>query len=78
MVSRIKTHRYEVRSGGNAAFYLITRLSDGAEVFLQGDDASAFDCLMDWVDGTDDAELQDIRCDDACSAYDTVMRVAAV
>lgn len=75
MTPRAKTHRYEVRSSHNAAFYLITRLADSASVFLQGDDAVAFDCMMDWVDATDDAGLQDVRLDDACSAYDPVMHI---
>ena len=58
--------RYEIKSQASRAFYTITRLSDGASVFLQGDDAGYFrdDLLMiDRGFGTS-AYLEDDLCDE--------------
>jgi hypothetical protein len=54
--------RYKIESTGSGAFWTITRLADGATLFLQGDDAANFareiDSLPDWMTS-----------DDQCDAY---------
>ena len=52
--------RYKIRSTGNGSSWTITRLDDGATLFLQGDDAVEFARqLDDTTDGFDDAALCD-------------------
>ena len=49
---------------------LVKRLSDGAEVFFQGDDATEF---VGELESTHDGWSND----DACSQYDEVMSIAS-
>lgn len=61
--------RYKIKSTGNGAFYTITRLSDGACVFLEGDDALEFEKSLE----TTNERFTD---DDVCALYDDVMKPA--
>lgn len=58
--------RYSVDSMGNGAFVTVTRLTDGASVFMQGDDAVTFREELD-------AAGEIYTADDVCSEYDEVM-----
>jgi hypothetical protein len=40
-------NRYRIEMQSNIPTFLVTRLADGAELFLQGDDAIRFDCELD-------------------------------
>lgn len=63
--------RYQVDSWGNGAAYALTRISDGASCFFQGDDANIFRAELDadvetaYLEGT------------LLSAYDDIMTVEA-
>ncbi len=56
---------YKTESTGNGAFWTITRFADGATLFLQGDDASAFVLKLG---NTHDVYPDD----DVCAEYDEV------
>ena len=58
--------RYQIDSTGNGAFWTIKRLSDGATLFLQGDDAVLFDKLLEC---TTDAYCDDALCDEYASLF---------
>lgn len=57
---------FTVHSQGNGAYFLITRKSDGADLFLQGEDASIFG---DSLDQTNEVYTDD----DVCAEYSDVM-----
>lgn len=59
---------YKTESTGNGAFWTVTRLADGATLFLQGDEASAFALK---IGNTHDACTDD----DVCAEYDDVFVV---
>ena len=64
------TGRYHVTSFGNGTAYEITRVSDGASVLLQGDDAVQLESEIESANSRYTA-------DDVCGNYDEVMEVAA-
>jgi hypothetical protein len=74
MVVLERTRRYRVTSYGNRAAFLITRTSDDHGVFLEGDDALAFDCDYDLMDANarDHTDRQ-AKLDMLCAEYDHVM-----
>lgn len=57
---------YEITSYGNGLSYVITRLSDGKSVSIQGDDAPTF--RTEWEHCSHRYTM-----DDLCSEYDHVM-----
>ncbi len=59
---------YEIESTGNGAFWTVTRLADGAALFMQGDEANAF---ASKIGNTHDAYTED----DVCVEYDDVFVV---
>ncbi len=61
---------YTINSEGNGARVTITRLADGASVFLQGDDAVSF---IDAVEHAYDRDDADTPLHDLCATYDDVM-----
>ncbi len=61
--------RFTIESTGNGATYIITRLADGASVFLQGDDAVQFGKSLE----TTSARFTD---DDAAGLYECLMPAA--
>jgi hypothetical protein len=61
-----KGRRYSIKSEYNGAFYLLTRLADGATVFMQGDDADEIRCQIECVS-------ERFTADDLCAQYDDVM-----
>lgn len=63
--------RYRIEATGNGAFFTITRLADGAKLFLQGTDAVEFD---------DDLAVTNDRYtdDDLCSEHDESFEREAV
>lgn len=62
--------RYTVESGGNGVYVVIHRNADGADVGLQGDEATDF---LDELDAA--TEHRRGGGDDLCADYDEVMRV---
>ena len=62
--------RYQIDSTGNGAFFTITRLTDGATVFFQGDDAVQFGVYLSY---TNDHYTDD----DLCASYQHLMEVPA-
>ena len=60
--------RYYIKSQYNGAFFTIERLSDGASVFMQGDDADEFRWQLECTSDR-------FTIDDLCAQYDDVMQV---
>ena len=60
--------RYRISSLGNGAFLTITRVADGASVFLQGDDARRFRAELTYATPW--------QVEVGCAAYDSIMRIA--
>ena len=54
--------RYEIVSSGRGLFWTVTRLTDGAQLFLQGDDAEYFGTQLDATHASYDE-------DDVCDEY---------
>lgn len=54
--------KYRIEPSGNGLFWTVTRLADGATLFLQGDDAAQFGRWLEstWGGFTDD---------DVCDKY---------
>ena len=53
--------RYTIKTTGNGFTTLITRLADGAELFLQGDDSANF---LEQLEQTHDRWTDDDVCDE--------------
>ena len=60
--------RYKIETTHNGAFYTITRLADGASIFLQGDDAVLFGDRIEGLPAGSEEE------DRVCEDYDAVMQ----
>lgn len=58
--------RYRIESTGNGAFWTITRLADGATLFLQGDDALAFGKRLE---STTESFSDDDVCDECAELF---------
>ena len=58
--------RYRILSKGNGAMFDITRLTDGATLFLQGGDAVEFDSELD---ATTERRTADDVCDDYAELF---------
>ena len=67
-------HGYRLDSYGNGAAYTLTRLSDGASVFFQGDDADQF--RADYR-AADECAFTDRAERDLFQAYGDVMTLPA-
>lgn len=72
--TRQKTAAYHLESD-RFGFYVLTRLSDGASAFFQGDDADLWRRNMDAIERThaDDVARLNATFDCLCSGYDDIL-----
>lgn len=59
--------RYKIVSSYGGAYFDVTRLSDGAGMFFQGDDADELRCQLEGCETSEQA-------DEICAQYDDVMK----
>lgn len=73
---RQETDAYRLTSD-RFGFYVLTRKSDGASAFFQGDDALLWDRNMDAIEHTniDDEARLNSTFDCLCSGYDDILSV---
>ena len=76
MAIRHETGSYRLETERNALFFTLTRKSDGASAFFQGDDAGLWLRNMDAIEGVktwNAGNTLDKSFDFLCSGYDDIL-----